>query len=313
MKTTLKYLSSYVPLVLGLGILSVAASLVPWPRVLPYLFNLPLWAWITLVVLSGVYYLGRIVRYWLMLRLLGQPAAFDKVALACLVAQPVAVLPGGELYRGAMLKRYANVSLTHGLPSVFAQSLAESIGLLVLAILGVSMLHQYVGILLVVAAITGALWSFIRWHNARTSHRLVNKLPGVNLHHHRVRSFLEKNRDLLSGRNLLVLVLASYISTFAGVAILLVAAQAFGSSLDPMQATIAYALPTILEAVSFLPGGLGIHEQGSVGILTLFGVNLPLAVALTIAVRLFTLGIGFMYGLAALGWAKLGRYTRYDN
>jgi uncharacterized protein (TIRG00374 family) len=308
-----KTLLTYLPLIIGLAILAVAIPLVPWHQVWPALRHVSLAAWLMLLALSALYYLGRIVRYWLMLRLLDQPAEFGKVALACLVAQPVAVLPGGELYRGTMLKRYANVSLSHGLPSVFAQSVAESVGLLLIALLGVSVLRQYLVVLIIVAAIFAGVWAVIRWHSPSLSHRLVNKLPGVSIHHHRVRSFLGKNRDLLTGRNFFLLLAASFISTIAGIGMMYVGAHSLGASLSPFQAAMAYALPTVLETVSFLPGGLGVNEQGSVGILVLFGLTVPLAVALTLMVRVFTLGIGFAYGFAALGWARWRQWRRYDD
>jgi hypothetical protein len=53
-----------------------------------------------------------------------------------------------------------------------------------------------------------------------------------------------------------------------------------------------------------------VHEQGSVGVLRLFGTDLALAVALTLIVRLFTLGAGFVFGFAAMAWARLRGYDR---
>lgn len=302
----------YLPLILGLVILAVAASLVPWDSVWPYLLKLPPLTILLLVICSGFYYLGRILRYWLLMRMLGHPVAFYKVALACLVAQPVSILPGGELYRGAMLKRYGNVELSHGIPGAFAQSIAESVGLLLIALAGISVLHRYVGILFILVLIFGGLMLFFGRRRHSHSHRLVNMVPGVNIHHSRWRSFLDKNRTLLTGSNFVVLLLASLVSTFAGVAIVYLASHALGAHLTLFKAAIAYALPVVIEAVSFLPGGLGVNETGSIGVLTLFDINLPLAVAITLIMRLFTLGLGFVYGFAAMGWDRLGRYRHYD-
>jgi glycosyltransferase 2 family protein len=312
MRIAFKKLVRYLPLGLGLAILAVLVPLVPWPKVLPYLARLSPGALAVLVGCSALYYAGRILRYWLMLRLLGAPADFGRVALACLVAQPVAVLPGGELYRSAMLKRYANVSLRQGVPSVFAQSLAENVGLLAIALVGVVVLQRYGAVLLGLAAVFGAIWAYIRWQNSHTSHRLVNKLPWVEVEYGQIKSFLVKNKALLTGRNLWLLVAAALVSTLAGVAMVWIAAGALGAPLNGLQAAIAYALPVMLEAVSFLPGGFGVHEQGSVGVLAFFGVGLPAAVAITIIVRLFTLGAGFGYGFAAMLVARLARVRRYD-
>ena len=311
MKLPVSAVIKYLPLVVGIAILAVAAPLVPWGKVGPYLLRLTPLDYMLLVGCSLLFYLGRIVRYWLMLRMLHHPVAFDKVAVACMVAQPVSVLPGGEMYRGAMLKRYGNVSLTHGAPSVFAQSIAESIGLLVIALIGAAVLHRYVAVLLVLTVIFGCIMGFIAWRNAHRTHHVINKIPFVDVHHNRLRSFLDKNRTLLIGRNFFVLVLASYISTFAGIAIVFLAAEAFGAHVSPLQAAIAYALPVALESVSFLPAGLGINEGSSVSILALFGTGLPVAVAITLITRLFTLGIGFLYGFGAMAWARIGDYRQY--
>ncbi len=302
----------YLPLIAGLLILAVAATLVPWSKVLPYLGRLSPFELGLLTLGGGLYYLGRIVRYWVMLRMLGLYVAFGKVAIACLVAQPVAVLPGGELYRGAMLKRYGNVSLKDAAPTVLAQSIAESFGLLIVALLGITVLRQYLTIVLGIAAAFVAVWVFIRWHDAHTSHKWLNKLPWVNVSRSWVQSFLGKNRKLLTGWNFVILLLASFITTFAGIVILYIAGFAIGVELSFFAAAMAFAVPTVLELVSFLPGGLGVHEGLSVGILTLFGIDLPSAVALTIIVRLFTLGIGFPIGFAAMAWDRFRGFEHFD-
>lgn len=313
MKQLITRFASYLPLIVGIAILVIAAPLVPWGKVWPYLTRLTPLTLLVLLGLSGLFYFGRILRYWLMLRMLEEPVAFGKVALACLVAQPVAVLPGGEMYRSSMLKRYGNVSRVHGIPSVFAQSIAESVGLTLIALIGAALIHKYFALLAAIAIIFIAILLYIRWHNSRQSHKFVNKLPFVSINYRRLKSFLEKNRILLTGSNFFVLVAASYVSTFAGIGIVYVCATAFGAQLDLFQAAVAYALPVALEAVSFLPGGLGVNEGGSISILTLFGLSLPLAVAITLITRLFTLGIGFVFGFGAIAWAHVGAYRRYDH
>jgi uncharacterized protein (TIRG00374 family) len=305
-------LLKYLPLILGLAILAVAIPFVPWDEVWPYLRKLPAPAVAGLLVCSLLYYFGRVLRYWVILKMLDQPVRFDKVAVACLVAQPVAVLPGGELYRAAMLKRYGNVSLQDGSPSVFAQSIIESIGLVAVALVGALLLRQNVTILIGLAVIMAIVWALIKWQSTHTSHKIVNKVPGVSVSHDKVENFMNTNRELFHRKNFAVLLAVTLITTIAGAAMLYIAGQALGAGLDPAQSLIGFALPTTLEAVSFLPAGLGIMEQGSVGVLRIFGTGVALAVALTILVRLFTLGMGFIYGFAAMLWARLGRYERYD-
>lgn len=305
-------LTRFVPLLIGIVILVIGSLFVPWPKVLPYLSNLTPLTLLFLFICSIFYYLGRILRYWLMLRFLNQPVRFDRVALACLIAQPIAILPGGELYRGAMLRRYGNVPLRDGLPSVFAQSLAETTGLLIVALIGAAFLRRYVGILLIAAVILFTVVMAVRWRHAHKSHKAINKVPFVSISKGRLKGFLSRNRTLLSGTNFLLLLAAAYVSIFAGIAAVFITVNAFGGSLNIFEAAISFALPVMLESISFLPGGIGVNEQGSVGMLSLFGVTLPMAVAATIAVRLTTLGSGFIYGFIAFGIAKLAKYKEYS-
>jgi uncharacterized membrane protein YbhN (UPF0104 family) len=302
----------YLPLGLGLVVFVACFSLVPPGQVAAAMGRLSWPAVAALIVVSAGYYLGRIIRYWLMLRMLGQPAGFGRVTLACLVAQPASVLPGGELYRSSMLKRYANISLAHGLPSVFAQSLAETVGLLLIALMGAVMLHRYLLVVLGLGAVFGGLIALVKWQSRRRSHRLLNALPGINIHHSQLYPFIQKNRVLLNWRNFSLLLAASYISTFSGVAVLFLAAPELGVHLSWSQAAIAYALPTVLGAVSFLPGGLGASDGGTIGILALFGLSPALGVVLALVLRLFTLGVGFAYGFGAMAWAAVTGAKRYD-
>ena len=98
----------------------------------------------------------------------------------------------------------------------------------------------------------------------------------------------------------------------AGTGMLFIGAAALGEPLALEQAVVGYTLPTALEVVSFLPAGLGVNEQGSVVVMRVFGQPLAAAVALTLIVRLFTLGAGFLFGFAAMGVARIAGYDRED-
>lgn len=311
MKINLSDVARYLPLMVGLVILAVGSLFVPWSKVTPYLTSIPPSLIGVLLLLGVIFYFGRIIRFWLLLRILGQPLQLRIVTVAYLIAQPMSMLPGGELYRSVMLKKYGDISLRNGLPSVFAQSLTESIGLLIIALLGAAFLNKYFAFMLIIAGLFAGFIAFVRWHSARKSHKLLNRLPRVNVSFAKVRTFLEKNRVLLSGRNFLILLVTSYISTIAGIAVLYLIAHEFGADISIVQAAIAFALPVMLQFISFLPAGLGVNEQGSVGVLALFGVGLALAVAITIVVRMVTVVLGFIFGFMAMAWVRVAGYKEY--
>ncbi|MBW4061025.1 flippase-like domain-containing protein [Candidatus Saccharibacteria bacterium] len=305
-------LKRYIPLILGIALLVGAALYVPWDSVEPYLAKVSALNYSLLILLSVLYYFGRSLRYWLMLKMLHQTAPFKIVVLSCLAAQPIAVLPGGELYRGVMLKRYGNVNLSDSTASVFAQSLAESFGLIVIALIGAGILHRYELATASIAIVLFAMWIVINLYSGSKAHRVTNLLPGVNFHPSSVAAYLRRNRILLSGKNFGILLAASLVSTVAGIAMVITVIYGLGLHIGIAQAAMVYALPAVLEVVSFLPGGLGANEGTSVGLLLLFNFSLPEAIAVTILVRIFTLGIGFIFGFGAMLWAKIGNFRQYD-
>lgn len=303
MKINLSVVAKYLPLIIGITIIAIGSLFVPWNRVIPYLTSISPGTLVIFFLLGMLFYFGRIFRFWLVVRILGQPRPLRKVALAYLIAQPMSLLPGGELYRSVTLKRYANVSFKNGLPSVFAQSLTESMGLLIIALIGAALLHRYILVVLIVAGLFALIWAIVRWQDSRHSHKLLNKLPKISISYEKVRLFFHKNRILLSGKNFILLLGSSFISIFASVAVLYLAAREFDADLGVVQAAIAVALPVMLQFVTFLPAGLGVNEQGSIAVLALFGVSLSAAVAITIIVRFVTLILGFIFGFIAMAVA----------
>jgi uncharacterized protein (TIRG00374 family) len=298
-------LKKYFPLLVSLTILAVVAMFVPWKEVLAELRRLKLSTLLALTALSMVFYAGKVFRYWQMLRMLGKPVAVKTVALAYFTAQPVALLPAGELYRSVTLNKYADVPVNRTSSAVIAQGLIEAVGLLIISLLGALTMRKGLVPVLVLCAVFLVIIFGLKYSSPTKGHRLLNKLPGVSFSRKKYQEFTSSHKELFHRGNFMKLLLSSYITTFAGIAILMVATNAVGEHISFFHAAVAYALPVILGAVTFLPGGLGANEQGQVGILALLGIGFTPAVIITLLLRSFTLGIGLVYGLVAIIIARL--------
>ncbi len=309
MKNYLPIIFKYLPLSLGILILTVGSLFVPWKEVGPYLATIDLITGTTIVLLGIAFYFARVFRYGYMLRVLGKEMPFSKLAVAYFVSQPVSLLPAGEIYRSVMLKKHGNVPMVSGVPVVIVQSFTENIGLLVIALCGAIFLNTYLIAVVIVAILYALVLRSV--HLNRETHKrglkLISKLPFVNISKYKFFSFIEKNQTLLSGKTFFVLLFSSFISSFFAITALLLAANSFGVELSFVEAAIAYSIPLIIQNLTFLPGGLGVNEQSSVGVLVLIGVGLPAAVALTIVVRMITLVIGVVLGIIAIGYAKASK------
>lgn len=305
-KSALKVLP-YLPLALGVTILVVGSFFVPWRDVLPYFAKMSLITYSLLLLLGIAFYFSRIIRYKYMLSTLSESRSLKVITLSYLVAQPVSLLPAGEMYRSVMLKKHGDVPMISGLPVVFIQSLTENIGLVVLALVGAIVIHQYILLVLIVAiAYTLVVVVIRRRKSVHRSHKVVKKLPFITIKKSKLVALFRQKRTLLKGKSLWVLIGTSFVSSLIASFVLFVTAQSFGVELTFFQAAIAFAVPMVIQNLTFLPGGIGVNEQSSVGILVVFGVNLPAAVALTVVLRFMTLGMGVALGLIAVAYIKLG-------
>jgi uncharacterized protein (TIRG00374 family) len=305
-KVTFMISLKYAPLVFGLLLLGVGAFFVPWRDVTPYFARLNLVSYVSILVMGVAYYVARIIRYYYMLGVLNEPRSLSKTTLAYFTAQPISLLPAGEAYRVVTLNEHGDVPKSKGVSIVFIQSFTENIAMIILALISAVILNQYVlivcGLLLLYVAV------FVLVSARRTavrSHRILNKLPFVNFARTKYQSFILRNKTLLSGKSLVTLILTGSISTLIASMLLFIVANDIGIHLDFAHAVVAFTLPTVLQNISFLPGGIGVNEQGTVGILVLLGASVPAAVALTLIMRFVTLVLGVIIGLIAILIAKL--------
>lgn len=298
MKQSISSLLRYLPLLIGIGILAVGALFVPWHEVLPYFSRLNGFSYAAILVLGVAYYVVRIIRYYYMLGVLNIRRSFRQTLLAYFVAQPVSLLPAGEAYRVVTLEEHVNVPKSKGVSVVFIQSFTENIAIIVLALICAIALKQQVLIILGILILYFGLFVVLRARRtAHKSHELITKLPFVNFARSKFNSFIDRNKTLLSGKSLAVLLVSGFASALIAGSLLFIVANDIGIHLDYTQAVIAFVLPTVLQNISFLPGGIGVNEQGTVGILVLMGAPLPAAVALTLILRFVTLVLGVIIGL----------------
>lgn len=291
----------YLPLTISALIIAVGSFFVPWHEVIPYLQRLSLSSYLLVVSLGTAYYLVRIMRYHYMLGILKAPRSFHRTVLAYFIAQPISLLPAGETYRMHTLKKHVNVPLSKGGPVVIIQSFTENLSLVLLALASAVVLKQQV--LIVIAIIVAYLFILVLLRSRRAaekSRKIINKLPFVNFARSKFRAFITKNKILLSGKRFFVLLASGFASSVIAIILLFVLASDMDIHITLVQAVIVFTLPTVLQNISFLPGGIGVNEQGSVGILLILGISLPAAVALTLLIRLVTLGWGVVLGVICM-------------
>lgn len=224
----------------------------------------------------------------------------------------MSVTPGkiGEVLKSMLLKERYGLPVARSAPIVFAERLTDLLGLFVIAGLGIATFEF--GRAAFGAALVLVVVLILILNQPAIVGKLLDlweKLPLVgHLRAHLEESY-EAARELLSWRLLsgttVLSVLGWSMEAFAFYLIL----HALGAEHATLQsASFIFAMTTILGAISFLPGGLGVAEASMIGVLILMGVfsDESSATAATYLIRFTTLWFGVLLGLGALAWFRLG-------
>lgn len=221
----------------------------------------------------------------------------------------MSVTPGklGEVFKSYLLRRINGTPVSRSAPIVFAERLSDGLAMLLLMAFGMTLYPPawIVFVVLVVGTAAGIVVLQFR-RLAMLLIDTVGRLPLGSKLAPRLRTAYESARQLLDWRVLLVSTVISIVSWgFECLAFyyVLVGLGVAGTPLLLLQATFIFAASTLFGLVSLLPGGLGVSEVSSVGLLVaIVGLGAAAATTATILIRFCTLWFGVLVGMIALAW-----------
>ncbi|ADI15811.1 lysylphosphatidylglycerol synthase transmembrane domain-containing protein [Truepera radiovictrix] len=256
------------------------------------------------LLLALANYALRFGRWQLYLAHLGAPVALRPSLRAYLASFTFTATPGkvGEAVRAIYLKPHG-VPYAASLSALFVERLIDLAAMLLLAALGVLHFGRYAPLVaLPLGAVLGIVLlfrstRFRRWARAQ---RVLARAEGVL-------SALEATAALSRGRPLVVGALLSLVGWGLEALALHVILLALGFEL-PLTASLGiYGLAVAVGALSFLPGGLGGMEATMILLLSLSGVGVADAGAVTLLLRFATLWFAVLIGAPfAVGFGRVG-------
>jgi uncharacterized protein (TIRG00374 family) len=289
-----------LPFIISLILIGILISYAPWRDVADAVEDCSIGAILILVLLSMAYYALKSLRFWYLLNAMDINKPFWIVALSYMSAQPVSLLPAGEIYRSHQLQQYTGVPIKDSFPQFTMQGILEGFAMVSLALLSALTLQTlrlpFIGLAILLAIITLA----IREGRVADFSRLLNKLPFVNVTQSTIEGLNRRHQAVLSRQWLPLLLSLSFAIELVGAAIAYVSIAGIGGHINFYQAVLLYVIPVIIGFVSLLPGGLGISEQSAVGILLLAGEPVAKAVGATLIMRVTIVLLGVVYGCIAL-------------
>lgn len=267
-------------------------------------------AWHTIPAILGCTALNYILRWlkWdIYLRHIGAGTNVSRgdSALLFTAGMVMAVTPGkvGEVLKSYLLRRINQTPVSVSAPIVVAERMTDGIAMLLLMGSGLTL---YPPALPLFWAMVGATVVGIGILQSET---LVNKLLGLIAHTRFVtplRNAYESSKALLGWKMLGGATLISVVSWFFECIALVYVIEGLGiapTGLLVQQATFIFASSTLFGLISLLPGGLGVSEASSTGLLIwMVPMSQAAAAAATMLIRFGTLWFGVLLGIVALGW-----------
>ncbi len=271
--------------------------------------SFPASTFVAMLALSMGCFLIRAVRWRQLLVTVGFRESFLDALYQQLATQTMTVTPGrvGEVLKPWLAKHDTGIPMTNGLALVFAERVADLIGVCILSLGALSVIGGGAWALPValLAVLAGAAIAGSEWFHTLAL-RVVAKQDWAKKHHASATALSETIRLALSWRALLWSVPASVIAWgLEGVGFALCLSALGFDKLSVLAAVSIYAISTIVGALTFLPGGIGLTEASMAGLLVAVGMNGADASAATLITRIATLWFG-----VAVGWIALASRPR---
>jgi uncharacterized protein (TIRG00374 family) len=280
---------------------AILAALTDAEAVAQAIRDFPPQTFAAMLALSLVCYALRAVRWRYYAGVLGYRASWRDSFYLHFSGMTMTVTPGkvGEVLKAYLGRELVGMPMTRGVTLLFTERLADLIAVLVLSTGGLSLItggsRWFPGALGIVFVGTLVL-SSERFHAFAL--RTVTARPWMRRHHASAEAVSETFRATLSLKTLAVAIPMSVVAWGSeGFAFYLCLRGLGFEGLGVAPAIAAYAVSTVIGALVFLPGGVGLTEASLTGLCIAAGASGSVATAATVLIRVATLWFG-----VALGW-----------
>ncbi len=260
-----------------------------------------------ILCLSLVNYLVRFVRWQYYLRALEINIPRSESFGVFLSSLSMSVTPGkmGEVLKSYFLKSLHSVPISRSAPIILAERITDFLALLIIAVVGAYSIGHDKKFILAFALILILAISVIA--NRSLSMKIIGfaeRMPLISRWIKLIHTAYESSHTLLSGRVLAVSTLLGLVAWFSECVGFLLVLDGVNVHFKLLSASFIYAFSTVMGAVSFLPGGLGVTETSLAGLLIFAKVPKDAAIAATFIVRGATLWFAVIIGAGVLSYMQ---------
>lgn len=262
----------------------------------------PWWATAAMMALMVLSLGVRALRFRWIVGLAGARLRVGDALYTQLVGTTMTLTPGkvGEVLKAYLARHYAGLPMSRGLAVVFTERLTDLIAVLTLTAGGLAVLRTGLWALVAAAVVVaGGTWLVASERFHRWALGYVGRRPWARQHHASAEAIFATLRITLApGRLLGAVAFAVVAWGLEGLAFALCLQVIGFTKLGALPAVALYGASTVVGALVFLPGGIGLTEASLAGLLVVAGASGTVAATATVLIRLVTLWFP-----VALGWA----------
>ncbi len=201
----------------------------------------------------------------------------------------------GEVWKGWLIREINGENLSKTVPVVIVDRVTDVMGLIILSFSGILFYKSGIYVLLILIIVFTAFIIAIKSETIST--RLISILEArAGRYSGDIKDMHEIFQKSLTSKYLVGMSLLAVVPWLLECLSIFFVIHGFGQSINLVFSVFIYSFSTLLGAVSFIPGGLGVAEASLSGFLVLFGLSSSIAVGAALIVRLATLWYGAILG-----------------
>lgn len=257
-----------------------------------------------ILLLVSISWTPLLVRWQLLLKKNNINIPIKKSFLLFLSGMSMSITPGhvGELIKSQLIKTIYNIPRTKTAPIIFVEKFYDLTGAIIASIIGIIILGMDISIILILVSILiviiflvyyRPIFEFILKRVTKT--KFFSKYSeNISDSYEIVRNSTTPQISSISfGLSILYWIIISIAVHF----ILL----SFGiDSINILKTISIYSSSVVIGAISFIPGGLGITEGSLIGLFSLEGIDISLALILSVMIRILTMWYSVSIGFICL-------------
>ena len=214
------------------------------------------------------------------------------------------ITPGqiGILIKSQLLKTSSNISRTKTVPIVIVEKIYDLIGAILASVIGIIILGMEFYLIIIAISVLATIFFFM--YHRRSSELVFNRITKLKFFSKYIDNMSEfyevvkKSTNVKAATICILLALTYWFIISAAAYYTLIAFDV--NLLDYLKVLAIYATSTLLGAISFIPGGIGITEGSIAGLFTLNGVDVSTALILSVMIRVLTLWYSVSVGFVLL-------------